>query len=292
MKFSELDISKLSLEERYELIMHGIQDYARVGVSEDTKADFLIVLGCRPVPLKARIIKAAELYKKGHAKYLLFSGGHGWNKKVEVASDKDREMIEAVKNIVSPQLIGQVVNEKEQAIEEKMHMTPEERLEELDAKIRNLSECQLMTKMMITLGDVPQSHIFHEPFSNNTVENIKYTEALFRSIVKRGEVPKIDSVMLVTSSFHCRRAVLTFRKYFKKFKILACPTTLDFKEKGLRFCKEDILNSEYYRTQIENELNAIVNYTKNSSIEDCDIAEVVDKKTAKRIEDKHRIIAI
>ena len=292
MKFSELDVSKLSLEEKYELIMCGIKDYAEENVSENTKVDFLIVLGCRPVPLKARIIKAAELYKKGYAKYLLFSGGHGWNRKVEIESDKDREMIEAVRNIVNPQLIEESINEKERAIDEKRQITPEERLEDLNAKIRNLSECQLMTRMMITLGEVPQNNIFHEPFSNNTVENIKYTEALFRSIIKRGEVSNIDSVMIITSSFHCRRAMLTFRKYFEKLKISACPTTLDFKERGLSLCKEDILNSEYYRKQIENEINAIINYTRNGSIEDCDISEVVGKELAKKIEAKHNPIEI
>ena len=96
--------------------------------------------------------------------------------------------------------------------------------------------------------------------------------------------------MIVTSSFHCRRALLTFKKYFKDLKILACPSTLDLKEKGVTLAKEEMLNSEYYKKQIENELNAIVNYTRNGSIEDCDISEFLEQKLVKQIEKKHNNI--
>lgn len=292
MKFSELDKSKLSLEEKYELVMHGIKDYAKDEANKEDKVDFLIVLGCRPVPLKARIIKAAELYKKKYAKYVLFSGGPAWNNKVEKGSDKDLEMIESIRQIVKPELLGENQNEKVRKIEEKFNQMLGRKPKSVEDKIRDLSECQLMSRMMITLGDVPAGNIFHEPFSNNTIENIKYTAALFKNIQSTGEVPKINRVMLVTSSFHCRRAMLSFRKYFKNIDICACPSTLDFKEKGLTFSKEDMLKSEYYKKQIENELDAIINYTRNGSIEDCDISDVIDEKMAKQIKEKHEEIEI
>lgn len=292
MKFSELDKSKLSLEEKYELVMHGITDFAKEEANNDKKVDFLIVLGCRPIPLKARIIKAAELYKRKYAKYVLFSGGSAWNNKIEKGSSKDLEMIESVKQSVIPELLGENKSERVQAVENKFYELLGEEPKSVDDSIRELSECQLMSRMMITLGDVPARNIFHEPFSNNTIENIKYTAALFRNIQETGEVPKINKVMLVTSSFHCRRAVLSFRKYFKDIDICACPSTLDFKEKGLTFSREDMLKSEYYKKQIENELDAIINYTRNGSIEDCDISEVIDEKLAKKIKEKHEEIEI
>ena len=115
---------------------------------------------------------------------------------------------------------------------------------------------------------------------------------MFKNIQSTGEVPKINRVMLVTSSFHCRRAILSFRKYFKDIDICACPSTLDFKEKGINFSRDDMINSDYYRKQIENELDAIINYTRNGSIEDCDISEVIDSQIAKKIEKKHNEIEI
>lgn len=292
MKFSELDKSKLSMEEKYELIMSEIHDYARQEAKEEQKVDFLIVLGCRPVPLKARIIKAAELYKRNYAKYILFSGGPAWNNKVERGSSKDLEMIEAVRQSVKPELLGENLDEKRRELEARFSEMLGEKPKSPEDRIRELSECQLMSRMMITLGDVPAKRIFHEPFSNNTIENIKYAAALFENIQETGEVSKINSVMLVTSSFHCRRAILSFKKYFKDIDIHACPSTLDFKDKGITFCKEDILNSEYYRKQIENELDAIINYTRNGSIEDCDISEVVSNEVCKKIEARHSEIEI
>lgn len=290
MKFSELDTSKLTIEEKYELVMNGVCDYAKENAKAEDKVDFLIILGCRPAALKARVVKAAELYKRGYAKYMLFSGGHGWNRNVEADSDKDIEMLETVKDIVNPKLLGLDLSEKELSISQKANETEAERIDRAIKKLRHSSESQLMAKMMHSLSDIPQTNVYHEPFSNTTVENIKYTEALFRGLVKRGEVPAINKVMIVTSSFHCRRAMLTFKKYFKDLDITACPATLDFKEKGIDFSKEGMITSDYYRKQIENELNAIVNYTRNGSIEDCDIANLVSPKVAKVIKNKHEDI--
>lgn len=287
MRFSELDTSKLTIEEKYELVMNGVCDYAKENAKAEDKVDFLIVLGCRPAALKPRVVKAAELYKRGYAKYMLFSGGHGWNRNVEADSDKDIEMLETVKDVVNPKLLGLDLSEKELSISQKANETEAERIDRAMQKLRHSSESQLMAKMMHSLSDIPQTNVYHEPFSNTTIENIKYTEALFRGLVKRGEVPAINKVMIVTSSFHCRRAMLTFKKYFKDLDITACPATLDFKEKGIDFSKEGMIASDYYRKQIENELNAIVNYTRNGSIEDCNIEEIIDEKFAKRIKSKH-----
>ena len=95
MKYSELDVKKLNDNDIYDLIMTGIIDYASTEPTEETNPDFLVVLGCSPVPLKARIVKMMELYQKGFGKYVLLSGGNGWHKlfkqeKKSFKSDKER----------------------------------------------------------------------------------------------------------------------------------------------------------------------------------------------------------
>lgn len=284
MKFSELDKSKLSLDEKYELIMHGIKNYANTDAKESEKVDFLIVLGCRPATLKARVVKAAELYKRNYARYVLFSGGLAWNNKIEKGSKKDLDMIEAVRESVLPGLLGEEPSEKQQNVEKEFRLLSGETDITPEDKIRKLSECQLMSRMMITLAGVPAENIYHEPFSNNTIENIKNTAALFRNLQRPNNIGAINKVMIVTSSFHCRRAMLAFKKYLRNIEICSCPSTLDFKDKGITFCKADMLGHEYYRRQIENELDAIINYTRKGSIEDCDISLVVGEEMAKEIE--------
>ncbi len=286
MKFSKLNSQQLTIDEKYELIMAGIKNYAKEKATEADKVDFLVVLGCTPVPLKARVIKASELYRMGYAQYVLFSGGKAWNQRFIKDPKKLTEMVEAYKKMVKPELIGSRLSDREKKINQLVgsHSTVED--EKVTKRILSLSESQLMSQMMISLGNVPANCIFHEPFSNNTKENMENTKKLFQSLVNRGEVPPIKSVMVVTSSFHCRRAMLTFRKYFKNLRITACPATLDLKERGVEFSKEGMLSNQYYREQIERELDAIINYSRNGTIEDVDIAEAVDKKFAKKIEDR------
>ena len=147
---------------------------------------------------------------------------------------------------------------------------------ERDDWLVNLTKC-------IQAGECEASYS-RQTCSNNTIENIKYTAALFRNLQRPNNIGAINKVMIVTSSFHCRRAMLAFKKYFRNIEICSCPSTLDFKDKGITFCKADMLGHEYYRRQIENELDAIINYTRKGSIEDCDISLVVGEEMAKEIE--------
>ena len=89
--------------------------------------------------------------------------------------------------------------------------------------------------------------------------------------------------MIITSSFHCRRAILSFKKHFPGIEVLACPATRDIESQGLTFTKESLMQSEYYSEQFRNELNAIINYTRNRSIEDMDIEEVLSPERAQEI---------
>ena len=84
MYFSDLrpeDVDKLTNEQVYDIMMDGVFDLAdSKSHSQNLRADFLVVLGASPVPLKARIIKALELFKQEKGENILFSGGTGWHR--------------------------------------------------------------------------------------------------------------------------------------------------------------------------------------------------------------------
>ena len=57
--------------------------------------------------------------------------------------------------------------------------------------------------------------------------------------------------------------------------------------------KEDLLSDKkdgYYKEQIYNELNALINYTRNGSIEDMDISEFIGDEMSKKIKKLHEEI--
>ncbi|MBQ9279972.1 MAG: YdcF family protein [Clostridia bacterium] len=317
MKFSELDYELLAKSENidyvYDLVMAGVEDYSKIEPTSENNPDFLVVLGCSPVPVKSRVIKTIELYKKGYGKYILLTGGKGWHKIAAKSEANRQRMIHAVKSTIDGKLTGEELSEKEKFVLQKYAETAEkekivesnqEKLDEnqhgdfakerVEKRILRLTEVQLMQNIFYSLGEIPPIQVFHEPFSNTTLENVKYSQKLMEDLEKRGEVSKINRIMLVTSCFHCRRAILTFRRRFQDdVEIMACPGTYDLKSAGMSFTKEDLLGEKkegYYKKQIYNELNALINYSRNGSIADAEIEEFVGKETAKRIKKMHEEI--
>ena len=108
--------------------------------------------------------------------------------------------------------------------------------------------------------------------------------SLFLTILNK--IWKIDRLIIVTSSFHCRRALLTFKKQFPNIEIIVCPATRDLDDANVTLGR-GMLESDYYRGQIDRECNAIINYSKNGSIADVELEEIVPKEVAQRIERKH-----
>ena len=102
------------------------------------------------------------------------------------------------------------------------------------------------------------------------------------------KINKIERIMIITSSFHCRRATLSFKKYFPDIDILACPSTKVMENSNVKFEKESMMNNKYYMQQFRNELDAIINYSRNGSIVDANIEDyITDEKTIERIR-KHQ----
>ena len=304
MKYSELDYDLLKREGNrdyvYDLVMSGIEDYSHKAPNDKTNPDFLVVLGCSPVPVKSRVLKLVELYKKGYGRYILLTGGKGWHRISQKSPEDRARMLKATRETISAKITGEERTEKQEDVlkkfDEKMRETLGESSYEgyrahTEKKMLRYTEVQLMQKILYSLGEIPLLKIYHESFSNTTLENVLFSQKILQDLEERGEVPQINRIMLITSCFHCRRAILTFKKRFSEnVEILACPGTWDLANATMEFTKEDLLSDKrggYYRTQIYNELNAMINYSRNGSIADVDIQEVVGKKVAHQIEALH-----
>ncbi len=287
MKFSELETSKLTESDIYDLVMSGVTDYSKQSPTPQTNPDFLVVLGCSPYPLKARVVKMMHLYNKGYGKNILFSGGKGWHKlfkKQKRSFSTSKEQDEYMKRLSKKR------REMREALEETLpnYIKPKQtrymqrRLKQTLA----LPEAELSELLMDSckdIGHIDKDKIFFESESANTIQNLEYSKRLLDQLQASGKVDEIKRIMIITSSFHCRRAVLSFKKYFPDIDVLACPATRDFEDKGLTFTKESLMSNNYYNQQFKNELNAIVNYTRNGSISDMDIENVLSPEKAEEI---------
>lgn len=302
MKISELDFSRLSEEDKYELVMNGIKDLNLENPTEKTKSDLIVILGCTPIPLRARILKMMSLVNKGYSKNILLSGGGGWKKlykkvdpqtgKVIINEEKRKTLLEAITKTISADLLGDNPTQKEKQlydrfIEGMKKMGQEDHImsyeENHTKKKLEMTEAEFMNLIIITNGGLKDVKILREPFSDNTRQNMENTKVLLDNVVERGELEKLNRMIIVTSSFHCRRAYLTFKKQFPNVDLLVCPATKDLEDKGLELGKK-MLESDYYKQQINNECNAIINYSKNGSIYDSKLEEILPAEIAKRIE--------
>lgn len=76
-------------------------------------------------------------------------------------------------------------------------------------------EAQVMKELAVTQG-VPESAIILEPRAANTYQNVQYVADLLR-------VSQWRSILLVSSPYHMRRAVLTWRKMAPEVTVIASP---------------------------------------------------------------------
>ena len=289
MKYSELDINKLNDNQIYDLVMSGVKDYAKIPVDEESRPDLLIVLGATPIPMKARIIKAMQLYKNGYGKYIVLSGGKGWHKlfKTEDRSFKDelerytyysgkRRKYKLMKRALQRTIPQELRNKNKQgkALYRHMHRAIENNLNQSEADIG-----LKIIKACSEIGRIDPDKIFLENNSSNTRENIVNSMKIMQEKLKEQgketnkEKEEIKSVMIITSCFHCKRTELTFKKFFPDVEVQACPSTKDLYDNGITLDKESLMSNAYYRQEIRNELRGIVEYSRNGSIADEEIVE-------------------
>lgn len=302
MKFSELDISKLTTDDIYELVMSGIKDYAKEEATDSNNPDFIIVLGCPPLTLEQRILKLIELYDKGYGKYIIISGGLGWQKLFRADPNKkfkdDKELTEYAKRL-NENLKKQKTsikkifeNNLKPTVETKQDGQPGSKKyyrkrSKLITRYLNESEAELGYRIIDNQGRNDIGYVtLIESNSTNTVQNVINSRNIIDDLVVNCGIDKPKRLMLITSPFHCRRACLTFKKYFPDCEILACPSTAGMQNQGVAFTKEALINHPYYSTQFKNECDAIINYSKKGDIADVDIKALVGAKKASEIEEK------
>ena len=85
------------------------------------------------------------------------------------------------------------------------------------------SEREASVPFLKDLG-VPEDAIAVDDVSRNTEENAKYTEALVLNRLSLKEVDSKPKILLVTSAWHMRRALLMFSRYAPSLEIIPAPT--------------------------------------------------------------------
>ena len=280
MKYSELDINTLSEKQIYDLVMSEVRDYAKVPVDEAKSPDLIIVLGAAPAPMKPRVIKSMELFKLGYGKYIALSGGKGWHKlfvpdhvemeKLKYDIDAQGEYVKKKLKCAKHQervLRGIIPNQFKQnkkgtrGYGHSMRVQTKKMLQKSEADIASL-----IIKEYSEIAEIDPTKVFLEEDSSNTVENMINSMEMMR------KVDDIKSVMIVTSCFHCKRAELTFKKYFPDVEVRACPSTLELTSNNRTLTRESLMSGEdYYKRAIRRELQGIIAYTRNGTIADEEI---------------------
>jgi uncharacterized SAM-binding protein YcdF (DUF218 family) len=229
MNLSEINVKEMTEDQKYDLVIKGISCRA-ADIQKSTKKTAIVILGAAPEPIRRRMIKAAELYKKGYGQYLIFSGGSGWQRTLLAESTRKGKIDKARVNIPDMD-------------------------EYTDEDIIRMTEAEFMDKVAIFF-DIPEEAIIYEYYSETTPQNAKYT----KFISKQDE---FERYIVVTDFPFVRRAVQTFKKVFpENVEIIGCATSIDLD----RIDKENIFKK--YRLFIEGEAEKLVKYCRSGDLKD------------------------
>jgi uncharacterized SAM-binding protein YcdF (DUF218 family) len=296
MRISELDYSLLTDEDKYNLIMSGIKDFGKENATDETKADAIVVLGCSPRPLKARVKKMMELHKKGYSDVIILSGGRGWQKLVRQNPSRKPELVQAIKDVITKELLGENVTQVEMDSYRKFNEKMKELIgkkykektyqEALDEGKMEMTEDEFMQLIVLSNGGLTTANIFHEPMSTNTKENSLYISRIMQTLKQNRDID-IKSVMVVTSAYHCTRSKLNFMHRYPDKTISVCPSTEDLEENGIHSFEEMMSNKKYHDA-IVGEAQKIITYSRKGDIKDVELTELVSPEIAKNIEQRQR----
>ena len=302
MKFSELDINKLSQDDIYDLVMAGVKDYSKQNADDSNMPDFIILLGCTPLTLEQRVLKLIELYDKGYGKYIILTGGLGWHKLFKADPNKkfkdDKDLSDYARKLNAnlkrqKKSLAKIFNENLRPVSGKLkngqltYTKYYKKRRKLMNEYLEESEAELGYRMIDKQqrNDI-QSVTLVESNSINTLQNVLFTRNIIDDLVANCGVDKPKRLMIITSPFHCRRACLTFKKYFPNCDVIACPSTAGMVNKGVPFTKEALMANPYYSKQFRNECDAIINYSRKGDIADMDIEQVIGERRDSQIEEK------
>lgn len=128
-----------------------------------------------------------------------------------------------------------------------------------------LSEAEKMANIAYQSG-IPKNKIIIEGNSNNSFENVSYSVKLLQ---ERMDINEIKNIMLITSDFHLKRCYSIFLKYLPNMRYTLVGVKNGYSD------EENWINSELSwgsgRSIVMFEANALINYAKQSKIEDLEI---------------------
>jgi uncharacterized SAM-binding protein YcdF (DUF218 family) len=237
MNLSEINVKEMTEDQKFNLVIKGIS-CSVADIQKSTKKTAIVILGAAPEPIRRRMIKAAELYKKGYGQYLIFSGGSGWQRTLLAESTRKGKIDKARVNIPDMD-------------------------EYTDEDIIRMTEAEFMDKVAIFF-DIPDENIIYEYYSETTPQNAEYT----KFISKQDE---FERYIVVTDYPFVRRAVQTFKKVFpENVEIVGCATSIDLD----RVDKENILKN--YGMYIEGEADKLVRYCRKGDLKDMLVDDLIE----------------
>ncbi|SFD07620.1 YdcF family protein [Ruminococcus albus] len=128
-----------------------------------------------------------------------------------------------------------------------------------ETSLGEMPEWESMERAAVTLG-VPREKIITERESMNTADNFMYSEVLLREILPEG-----GKIILVTTAYHMRRALLMANKMLPKYGFIPCPV-----QKGSA-TKENWYKTEKGRLTVLDEWRKLSYYIRVGIFEDTEI---------------------
>lgn len=128
-----------------------------------------------------------------------------------------------------------------------------------ETSLGEIPECESMERAAVALG-VPRESIITERESMNTADNFMYSEALLREILPEG-----GNIILVTTAYHMRRALLMANKMLPQYRFITCPV-----QKGSA-TKENWYKTEKGRLTVLDEWRKLSYYIRVGIFEDTEI---------------------
>ena len=281
MRVSELNYDLLTDQDKIELVMQSIVDLSNKKCDSENMVDAVVILGASPPPMVSRINKAIKIYQNGWTKTIMLSGGVGWQRLIntpneEVNNIKAEIFLKCIDNYyveypliepedaINPEYWSNPQNEeivkeameagkrnreaflkeandylKENGIKSDTgeDLTYEEIERDVNLKIPESNLIYTVLRRIANKND--DLNVYYENGSTNTPENAMGVKNAFDALNK-----KINKMIVVTSTFHCRRTLFTFKKYMPDVEVLTSPT--------------DEIN-ETYTKEIEEAINVLRN---------------------------------
>jgi hypothetical protein len=265
--------------------MTGVEDCSGRKPKESEMPEYVILPGAMPTILEARINKLDALYKNGWCKNIIISGGNIWKDRIpDKPGDTSQQRLLKTKHRLVLQRIFKNLFEytrSDESTKIRDLISMRKVLVKNSDKYIGESEGNLGYILFKNKNDSNKPTAFIDTKATNTKENSLRSH----DIVEDNESEKgrtaddVKKIMIVTSTFHCRRTMLTFKKDFPNAEIIACPTMS-------KIDKKEFINTPNIINQLRNECKKCIDYIKKGDLADIEIEEIVGKKRATEIEAK------